>query len=91
MKRLFQGNVARLTEVPSPLILFVVDGAVVKVCTVVVVFISVDMQLHQCYMTGRSWTLDRDFVTVEGMVKNVFRARLCKRLWSPGIDSASLQ
>ncbi len=65
------------------------DGAVVKVCTDVVVFISEDMQFHQCFVTGLWSLLNRDIVTVEGIVKNVFRARICKRLWSPGIDSAS--
>ncbi len=43
-------------EVP-PLTLYVDDGAVVQVGTVVVVFISVDMQLHQCgvRMGALSW------------------------------------
>jgi hypothetical protein len=76
-------------EVPSST-LSVDDGAVVKVCAVVVVFISVDMQLHQCIVTGVWSLLNRDIVAVEGIVKSVFIARICKRLWSPGIDSASL-
>jgi hypothetical protein len=44
-------------------------GAVVKVCTDVSVFISVDMQLHQCFVTGVWSLLNRDIVTVEGIVK----------------------
>jgi hypothetical protein len=63
-----------------PVTLSVDDGAVVKVCPVVVVFISVEMQLHQCYVTGVWSLLNRDFVVVEGIERNVFRVRICKRL-----------